>query len=134
MSIQQQTANDVTHAIIGFAMEVHSALGPGLLESAYQACLVDELTRQGFSVVTEKIVNINFKGRVIPTQLRADIVVNNELLIELKAIESLLPLHKAQTLTYMKLLNIPIGLLLNFNTVSLKDGLHRLFLPESNLS
>jgi GxxExxY protein len=117
--------NELTGRIVGAAIEVHRHLGPGLLESAYRACLVDELKAASLHVRSEVALPINYKGRVIEGAYRADLVVEGTVLVELKAVEFILPIHEAQTLTYMRLGNLPVGLLLNFNVPRLKDGIRR---------
>jgi len=119
-------ASDLTEQIIGAAIEVHRDKGPGLIESIYEWCLTQELTIQKLSFVTQKSVEITYKGAVKQEDLRFDILVEDCILIEAKAVAKILPIHKAQLLSYMKLLNIPIGLLINFNEMKLIDGVHRL--------
>ena len=117
--------NEVTGRILGAAIEVHRHLGPGLLESAYRVCLLHELRAAGLHVRNEVAFPIAYKGRVIEGAYRADLVVEGAVLVELKAVENILPIHEAQTLTYMRLGNLPVGLLLNFNVPRLKDGIRR---------
>jgi len=117
--------NQLTGRILGAAIEVHRHLGPGLLESAYRACLIDELKAAGLHVRSEVAVPVMYKGRSIEGAYRADLVVEGAVLVELKAVEQILPIHEAQTLTYMRLGNLPLGLLLNFNVSRLKDGIRR---------
>ena len=117
--------NELTGRILGAAIEVHRQLGPGLLESAYRACLVDELRAAGLGVRHEVTLPITYKGRVIEGAYRADLVVEGAVLVELKAVERILPIHEAQTLTYMRLGNLPVGLLLNFNVPRLREGIRR---------
>lgn len=118
-------APSLTWRILGAAIEVHRELGPGLLENAYRECLVDELRRTGLCVERELALPVVFRGRKIDFAYRADLVVNEEVLVELKAVEVLLPIHEAQTLTYMRLAHLPVGLLLNFHVPRLKDGIRR---------
>lgn len=115
----------LTHEIIGGAIEVHKALGPGLLESAYEECLAVELADRGLSVSRQVPVPVQFKGRRIDCGYRVDMIVNNEAIVELKAVERIIPVHEAQLLTYMKLARIPKGLLLNFHSAYLKDSIIR---------
>jgi GxxExxY protein len=115
----------LTAQIIGGAIEVHKALGPGLLESAYEACLCHELCSRGLSVQRQVEVPVIYRGVRIDCGYRMDLLVNTEVIVELKAIEKLLPIHEAQLLTYMKLANVRRGLMFNFHTPVLKDGIVR---------
>lgn len=115
----------LTAQIIGGAIEVHKALGPGLLESAYEACLCHELCSRGLSVQRQVEVPVIYRGVRIDCGYRMDLLVNAEVIVELKAIEKLLPIHEAQLLTYMKLANIRRGLMFNFHMPVLKDGIIR---------
>ena len=117
---------DITYDIIGCAYEVHNFLGPGLLESVYHKALMQELTLKGFKVTSEVPISIMYKGVCVGEELKADIVVNDSVIIELKSVENLQPVHYKQLLTYLRLLDCPIGLLINFNTVLLKEGIHRI--------
>ncbi|MGZ5072514.1 MAG: GxxExxY protein [Usitatibacter sp.] len=116
---------ELTRRILGSAIEVHRELGPGLLESTYRVCLVHQLILDGHEVRQEIPIPTTYKGSVVDASFRADLIVDESVLLELKAVEKLLPLHEAQTLTYMKLCNLRIGLLINFNVRSLKDGIRR---------
>ena len=114
---------DLIYQVNGSAIEVHKYLGPGLLESVYHTCLKKELTIRGFEFQTELIIPVSYKGLELETGLRCDLLVEKSLVVELKAIEKVLPIHEAQILTYMKLLEIPIGLILNFNVTHIfKEG------------
>ena len=114
---------DLIYQVNGSAIEVHKYLGPGLLESVYHTCLKKELTIRGFEFQTELIIPVNYKGLELETGLRCDLLVEKSLVVELKAIEKVLPIHEAQILTYMKLLEVPIGLILNFNVTHIfKEG------------
>jgi GxxExxY protein len=119
-------SSELTRRILGCAIEVHRALGPGLLESAYRACLVRELDLAGLPSRKEVAIPVIYKGEQIDCGYRADIVVRNQVLLELKAVERLLPIHEAQVLTYLKLCDLRVGLLLNFNATSLRNGIRRL--------
>ena len=121
---------DLTGQVIGYAIEVHSQLGPGLLESVYKKCLVYELEKAGLAVEVEKTLPITYKDVQLDCGYRIDILVENKLILELKAVEKVLGVHEAQVITYMKLANIPTGLLLNFNAKLLKDGLKRFVLKQ----
>ena len=108
------------------AFSVHKELGAGLLESAYEACFVHELELCGVRCERQLPVPLNYKGKLIEVGFRADIVIGQRLLIELKAVEGIIPVHHAQVITYLKILRLPLGLLINFNEVLIKDGIHRI--------
>jgi GxxExxY protein len=114
-----------TETVIGAAIEVHRVLGPGLLESVYERCLSHELTLRGVEHVRQMPLPVVYKGVPLDADLRLDIVMPGRLILELKCIESLLPIHEAQLLTYLKLSGIRLGLLINFNVLLLKDGIKR---------
>jgi GxxExxY protein len=118
----------LTEKIIGFAIEVHRQLGPGLLESAYEECLCFELNQAGLAFRRQVPLPVIYKSVRLDCGYRLDIVAENQVIIELKTVERLMPIHEAQLLTYMKLTGIRTGLLLNFNTAILKDGIRRLML------
>jgi len=117
--------NESSNAVIGMAIDVHSALGPGLLESAYKECLFYKIQKEGFYVEKEKAMPLVFEGVQLDCGYRIDILIENKLVLELKTLEKLTDLHLAQTLTYLKLGNFKLGLLMNFNSFLLKDGLRR---------
>ncbi len=117
---------DLTRRIIGCAIEVHRVLGPGLLENAYRECLMRELGLARLSFVREVHIPVTYKGVELDCGFRADIVVEDSVVLELKAVERLLPIHDAQLLTYLKLTERRVGLLLNFNSTSLRHGIRRL--------
>jgi len=116
----------LTEEIIGAAIEVHRAIGPGLLESAYQECLCVELGLRNLRFVSQLELPVEYKGLRVDAGYRLDLVVADSVVVELKAVERLLPLHEAQLLTYLRLGGYPIGLLLNFNVPVLKDGIRRM--------
>jgi GxxExxY protein len=120
------TENQVTESIIGCAIEVHRALGPGLLESIYEECLAVELDLRGLSFERQICVPIRYKGQRVGVDLRIDLLVERRIVVELKAIEKILPVHDAQLLTYLRLTGNAVGLLINFNVPILRDGLRRL--------
>lgn len=130
MNITKTYIKDLTYQINGAAIEVHKELGPGLLESVYHKCLKKELLLRGISFESEFLVPINFKGIAIETELRCDLLIENCVVIELKAIESLAPIHQAQILTYMKLLKAPKGILYNFHCVNLFNEGQKTFVNE----
>ncbi len=121
----EQEYNELTRKIIGAAIEVHSQLGPGLLESVYENCLVEELLSQGHDVQQQIRFPITYKGRVLDKDYVMDILVDNEIIVELKAVEAVIPLHKAQLLSLLRLSGKHLGLLINFDVVRLKEGIHR---------
>ena len=118
--------NKLTGQVIGAAINVHQTLGPGLLESIYEECLCIELDRKNISYERQKEIPIEYRGVKVDGNFRMDLIVENCLIVELKAREALLPIDEAQTLTYLKLTGIKIGLLINFNVPLLKDGIKRL--------
>lgn len=113
----------LSYEITGFAIKVHKILGPGLLESVYEECLKIELIKNGYNVKQQLIASINYKGIEIETKLIVDLLVNDTIIIELKAVETILPIHEAQLLTYMKVLKKPQGLLINFFTNNITKSL-----------
>ena len=117
--------DSLTEKVIGCAIEVHRALGPGLLESAYQRCLAHELELKGISFRTEHPVPVEYKGIQLDCGYRIDILVDNRLILELKSVDALTGIHEAQLLTYMKMTRIQTGLLINFNSCRLVDGIKR---------
>ncbi len=118
--------DSLTEKIIGAAIEVHRTIGPGLLESAYEACLAHELKAHGLSLCRQVEVPVRYKGLELDCGYRIDLLVENSVVIELKSVESLLAIHEAQLLTYMKLLGTETGLLINFNVPVLKNGVRRM--------
>jgi len=124
-----EKASGLTGTIIAAAIEVHRDKGPGLIESIYEWCLTKELGLRDLNCVSQKTVLIEYKGITREEPLRFDLLVEDCVLVEAKAVEKILPIHKAQLLSYMKLLGIPIGLLINFNEVKVTDGISRLILP-----
>ncbi|MFM8718289.1 MAG: GxxExxY protein [Chthoniobacterales bacterium] len=125
-------ADALSKEVIGASIEVHRVLGPGLMESVYEKCLQRELELRGIKTTKQMAVTVEYNGLVFDDNLRCDLLVEECLLVELKAVESLHPVSKAQLLSYMKLLDVPIGLLINFHEALLKQGIHRLCLPGSN--
>ena len=120
--------DELSHRVIGCALEVHRALGPGPLESAYEQCLARELSIAEIPFQLQCPIPVEYKGVRIDCGFRADVLVDESLLIELKSVAHVLPIHEAQVLTYMKLAGIRIGLLMNFNVTALKDGIKRFVL------
>ena len=123
---EAQRENQITKQVIGSAIEVHRALGPGLLESAYEECLCYELAQQGLPFARQVALSVQYKDVKLDCGYRIDILVDGSVIIELKAVESLLPIHEAQLLTYLKLAEKRVGLLINFNVPILKHGLKRI--------
>lgn len=114
------------------AFAVHAEIGPGLLESAYEACFVRELELRRINYQRQLAVPLNYRGNLIEVGFRADIIIGGKLLVELKAVEQVIPVHKAQVITYLKILDLPLGLLINFNEVLIKDGIRRVLnIPKS---
>ena len=124
----------LTQKVIGCAIEVHRYLGPGLLESTYERCLAHELALAGISFVNQVSVPVEYKDVTLDCGYRLDFLVEDYLVLELKAVEYLLPIYQAQVITYMKLAEAPVGLLINFNVKLLKDGIRRLFPSPSPFS
>ncbi len=118
--------NDLTGEVIGAAIEIHKALGPGLLESVYEECMCMELELKGIPYEKQKELPVEYKGSKLDCGYRLDIVVDGKLIVELKACEGLQPIHDAQLLTYLKLTGIKVGLLINFNVPILKEGIKRI--------
>ena len=127
-----EKASGLTETLIGAAIEVHRDKGTGLIESIYEWCLTKEFELRRLTCVSQKIVIIEYKGFTREEPLRFDMLVEGCVLVEVKAVEKILPIHKAQLLSYMKLLNVPLGLLINFHEIKLTDGVHRLILPGAN--
>lgn len=124
-----EKADRLSSQVIGAAIEVHRNKGPGLIESIYERCLLRELELRSIPAKTQKIVHVEYKGLVFDEPLRFDLLVDDCLLVELKAVEVLHPFSKAQLFSYMKLLDVPIGLLINFHELVLKNGIFRMILP-----
>ena len=118
-------SDELTHRIIGLAMRVHTRLGPGLLESAYEHCLCHEFDQNSVAYRRQVDLPLDYDGTLLDCGYRADVIVEDSVILELKSVEYILPLHEAQRLTYLRLSRCHIGLLLNFNTLSLKDGIRR---------
>jgi GxxExxY protein len=117
--------NQITEKIIGCAIEVHKNLGPGLLESAYEECLYYELNNLGLNVKKQLALPVVYKDVKLDAGYRIDLLIENKVIVEIKSVEAIAEIHKAQLMTYMKLANIKIGLLINFNVSRLKDGIVR---------
>ena len=117
--------DELSNRVIGCAIEVHRTLGPGLLESAYRQCLAHELSLANIPFRMEVPLPVRYKDVLLDCGYRMDLLIASDLLIELKSVESLLPIHQAQVLSYLRLANIPIGLLINFNVVKLAHGIKR---------
>lgn len=118
--------NTITGKIVDTAYKLHTALGPGLLESVYEKCMELDLKEHGLEVRSQVGVPLKYKSVMFDTGYRLDLLVENRVIIEIKSVENLAPVHYSQLITYLKLYNKPVGFLINFNTKSLKDGLHRL--------
>ena len=118
--------NRITGQIVDAAIKVHTALGPGLLESAYQACLRFELSKRGLKVLSQVELPVVYDGVLIDAGYRIDLLVQDTVIVEIKSVEDIAPIHKAQLLSYLKLSNKQVGLLINFNVTRLKDGITRM--------
>jgi len=133
---ERERLNEITERIIGAAIAVHRALGPGLLESAYEACLVFELAERGLSVEQQKPLPLVYKGVKVECGYRLDLLVEGAVIVEVKAVDELAPIHDAQLLSYLKISGCRVALLINFNVRVLKDGLRRIVnrFPEEKLT
>ena len=131
---EKQRQDEFTGRIIGACIEVHRHLGPGLLESAYEHCLAHELALGGFRIQRQVPIPLHYKGLALDCGYRLDLVVDSRLIVEVKAVERLLPVHEAQVITYLRLIRLPLGLLVNFHVPVLKEGLRRLVNPTRNRS
>jgi GxxExxY protein len=125
-SMETGPLNDLSYRIIGAGVEVHRALGPGLLESTYRMCLVYELRERGLNVVTEHVIPIRYKNLVLEGRYRIDLIVEDMVIVELKSVETVLPVHHAQVLSYLRHTKKPLGLLMNFNVAVLTSGVERI--------
>ena len=123
--METRKLNDISYLIIQSAIQVHRELGPGLLESVYRACLLYELRQQSLAVIAEQLLPIHYRGVVIEGAYRLDLLVEDQVIVEVKAIERVLPVHSAQLLSYLRLLNKPLGLLINFHVPVLIAGVDR---------
>jgi GxxExxY protein len=126
LETRSMTANEISHCVITAALKVHSALGPGLLESAYEACLAHELRKAGLKVETQVGLPVVYDGIKLDLGYRIDMLVNDLVVVELKSVEEISRVHVAQVLSYMKLSKKQLGLIINFNVLRLKDGIKRL--------
>lgn len=120
--------DELSHRVIGCALEVHKTLGPGLLESTYEQCLAFELSSADIPFTVQAALPVRYKEMLIDCGYRVDLFVENQLILELKSVDRLLPIHNAQLLTYMKLAKVRTGLLINFNVTMLRDGIKRIVL------
>ncbi len=118
--------DEVTGAIVDSAIKIHVDLGPGLLESVYETVLARILERRGFRIERQKTIRFEYDGLVFDEGFRTDLIVNERVVVELKSVEKLAPVHGKQLLTYLRLMNLPVGLLINFGAATLKEGLHRI--------
>jgi GxxExxY protein len=130
MVITKSYLKDLIYKVNGAAIEVHKALGPGLLESVYHKCLMKELSLRNIRYTSEMVVLVNYKGMELDTELRCDLFIEDILPVELKAVEIILPIHEAQILTYMKLLKAPEGLLINFNVTNIYNEGQKTYVNE----
>jgi GxxExxY protein len=123
---EKEESDPLTGKIIGASIEIHRALGPGLLESAYEACLIHELRLRKLIVEPQKSMPVFYKGVLLDCGYRVDLVVEDRVIVEIKSVNSLAPIHEAQLLSYLKLSNCKVGLLINFNVRVLKEGIRRM--------
>lgn len=123
---QSMNENDLSYKIIGIALDIHKTLGPGLLESVYETALVHDLIECGLNAKAQHALPFYYKELKMDAGFRIDVLVEDKVLVEIKSVESLVPVHFSQTLTYLKLSNLKLGLLINFNVKSLKEGIHRI--------
>ena len=128
--LTQKFINQLSYEIVGCAIEVHNHLGPGLLESVYEACMVEELKSNGFNINRQLSVPINYKNKILGSNLILDLLVEDLIIVELKAVEDIIPVYKAQLLSYLKLTCKPKGLLINFNTENITGTLVPLVTKE----
>ena len=126
MNTNEYSLNNISGAIVDCSIRVHKELGPGLLESVYEVCLMKELLTEGLTVRRQVALPVFYKGENIGLDFRIDLLVEEEVIVELKAVDTLLPIHEAQLLTYLKLSEMHLGLLINFNVKLLKDGIKRM--------
>lgn len=131
--MEDDKLNKISGMILDSSIEVHRTLGPGLLESVYQNCLCKEFKLRGINFERQVLVPVNYKGETVGNDLKIDLLVEKEIVIELKAVEIILPVHIAQLLTYLKLMNRRLGLLINFNVPKLIDGYKRILNKNENL-
>lgn len=125
-----EETNEVSGEVLDAAIEVHRALGPGLLEGAYRDCLAYELRERGIATTTEQVIPLRYKAHIVETAFRADLVVANRVIVEVKCVEALAPEHTAQLLTYLRASGLQLGILLNFHAPRLRDGFRRLVLSS----
>ncbi len=123
MKITQKIVNQIAYDIVGCAIEVHKQLGPGLLESIYEKCLIEEIQDYGFHVKSQVPVPIRYKGKLLNQEQKLDLLINNLIIVELKAVKEILPIFEAQLLSYLKLADKPKGLLINFNCKNIVDDM-----------
>ena len=127
-----EKASKLTEIIIAAAIEVHRDKGPGLIESIYEWCLIRELELRGLSCTSQKLVVVEYKGATKEEPLRFDVLVEDCVFVEVKAVDKIHPINKAQILSYMKLMDVPLGLIINFHELKVTDGISRLMLPGAN--
>ena len=125
MELSEKVYNSLTEQIIKCCIDVHKELGPGLMESVYEVCLIDALLENGFIVKSQVELPVYFKGKKLNKNFIIDLLIEDEIIIELKSVETILPIHEAQLVNYLKLSNKKLGLLINFNVILLKDGIRR---------
>ncbi len=124
--MNEEEINRITEAVIGAAIQVHREIGPGMLESAYEACLAYELVERGWKIEQQKPVPLVYKGVHLECGYRMDLLVQDQVIVEIKAVDQIMPIHRAQLLSYLKLSGLKVGLLINFNVQLLKSGIERI--------
>ena len=127
-----EKADKLSHTAIGAAIEVHRLMGAGLLEGIYENCMLRELGLRNIAAINQRLVRFEYKGLTFDEPLPFDVLAEECLLLELKSVQDVLPIHKAQLLSYMKLLNVPVGLIINFHEEKLVNGVTRMILPGAN--
>jgi GxxExxY protein len=124
--MQLDRLNDLSYRIIGAGIEVHRTIGPGLLESTYRTCMIYELRERGMTVISERRIPVRYKSLTLDSCYRIDLLVEDTIIIELKSVETVLPVHHAQVLSYLRHMGKPLGLLMNFNVAVLNEGVERI--------
>lgn len=124
--MEPEQLNDLSYRIIGAGVEIHRTLGPGLLESTYRTCMIYELRERGMKVVSEQVIPVRYKNLILDGGYRLDLMVDDTVIVELKSVEAVLPVHHAQVLSYLRHTNKPLGLLMNFNVEVLAKGVDRI--------
>lgn len=130
MKLTKTYLKQLTYEIVGAAIEVHKTIGPGLLESVYHSCLIHEFMLRDINFSSEYVINMNYKGAILNTQLRCDFLIENAIILEIKAVKEILPIFEAQLITYTKLLEKPKGIMINFNVVNINQSGQRTYVNQ----